>query len=407
MHLGQLSVGQVGQLRVYQSGKMDIQSGKPGVGNGELVMMTATPNGLTYDIAGATEGASVGTVYVLRVTGNWVALHNTGATGSANVFQFAPTFKTDGVTARRIGPQNVYTVQQTIDLSGTSITGNPSAIGMFFSPTYSRSSGSGTATAQSIEAIQTNATFSAGWTISNVVALHVQNPTGTASVFTTQSAIEIENLTGATDNLSLFSAGAAVTMRHAGSAIFGGTQTYPGTAPSARLHVSEPTAAAEVLRIEAAPAASTTTDKPAVRFFEISGQSTSTTAVVLPVFTTASNTVYSMEFACTGRCVSGAGCTAGQAVAVQRFGVFKNVSGTLSTITGVTVGAEPLSMRTDLTSGTTTNGPCTVTYCGGPICNAVTPAACSGTTISIQVKGVAATQTIDWHCTAQVQGLSS
>lgn len=116
-------------------------------------------------------------------------------------------------------------------------------------------------------------------------------------------------------------------------------------------------------------------------------QTTAAAAGTLVTLATATGQSYLVESRILGRCVSGAGCTAGDSQACVIYSLIRNVGGALTEI----------SQTTDLaTADASMSG----------TCSAAGDHAVSGTNFLIGVTG-AANETVTWHATVKVHNLGS
>ncbi|MGD9648628.1 MAG: right-handed parallel beta-helix repeat-containing protein, partial [Pirellulales bacterium] len=145
--------------------------------------------------------------------------------------------------------------------------------------------------------------------------------------------------------------------------------------PAAKLNVTTSALQTEVARFESVA----TNDDPSMRVFNSRG-ATSGAASATADIATASDKVYGVEFRTVARCVSGAGCTAGQGGYWVTRANYKNVGGVLSEIT------ETNDFASDDITGTITNPAVSV----------------SGTNIRLTVTGLA-NQELTWHTTWLIQ----
>lgn len=371
-HLGGITIGQGTRFSVDEAGLVLLQPTVFDVVKGEFDVIQATPGGVRFDDVGGTAQ-----LQVLKVSGTWTANRDTAALGMASVFNFNPTIQNVSGTARRIGPQNVFAVTHTVNLNAANITGNPSAIGLLFLPTYGQTT-SGTGTATGIEAVSAGLDISAGWTVNNFVGLHMKDATN-AGTFTNQVAVRIDALTTATNNLSLFSAGTSATMRHAGSVMIGTQAAYPGTAPSARLHVQEPTIGNEVFRVSS----DATNDDPNYRVLQQRVATTDATVTTLQTIPITASRTYLIEARVTARRTGGVSGTADDGAAYIRRAIYRTVAGTV-TLTG--------AVQDGLTGENPATYDATLTI--------------SGANVLVRVTGVATTD-ISWHTTTIIQDIGS
>jgi hypothetical protein len=168
----------------------------------------------------------------------------------------------------------------------------------------------------------------------------------------------------------------------------GTVQVGADAAAVARLHVTEPTVNNEVLRLES----TATNDDPNLRVFQGRVATTTTGANSAFTFATASDTAYLVTARTLARCVSGAGCTAGQTLGCTIVSTIKNVGGTASVV-GANVA---LNCQTDIT-GLVCATACTLVANAAP-CN-------TASNFCVDVAG-AANQNLTWHTTVEIQNLN-
>lgn len=192
---------------------------------------------------------------------------------------------------------------------------------------------------------------------------------------------------------SLRSAGVNVPMLHAGDVMIGSSTVVP----SATLHVQEATAGNEVQRLESVA----TNDDPNQRVFQQRLQTTNATKTTLHNFTTASDRVYLVRASVVARCVSGAGCTAGQGAGCVLKATMKNVGGTVSRIDTTSTVDYAASDITAVGACTTVDATSTVTLQA-----AVAGGCTANTDFCVRVTG-GATHTITWHDTLEMQDVGT
>lgn len=240
----------------------------------------------------------------------------------------------------------------------------------FSDPTYSLS---GSSTVRAIDQIAVDVgTFSytsGARTVDNVYVIRSALGAGTGG-----------------SNAWLIGATGTAPISTAGKAAFGYAAL---TAPPARLTSSEPTPGTEAFRVETVA----TNDDPDYRVFQQRAATTNSTTTLLHNFTTASDRAYVVQARVVGRCTSGAGCTAGQAIGCVMEATFKNVSGTVTSL-----GTANPNCVGDITSLT----PATAVAFG-----AGTAGSCTALTdFCVKVTG-ATNENITWHTTTIVQDLGS
>ncbi|HKF68452.1 MAG TPA: hypothetical protein VKB36_18020, partial [Vicinamibacterales bacterium] len=118
----------------------------------------------------------------------------------------------------------------------------PAMVGLCNIPQTSRT-GTPTIAIDRSTAVYGNGVFSAGTTITDMNTTYTVNPTNSGTI-TNLIAHDIADLTAGGTNMSLRSQGTGVTLRHAGSAIFGAT-----SAPGARLDVQQAAGASPDVKV--------------------------------------------------------------------------------------------------------------------------------------------------------------
>ncbi len=252
-------------------------------------------------------------------------------------------------------------------------------IGVYAQPSMQ---GSTAGTVTVMDGVASNPSGAAGATIATATAFRASPPT--AGTITLYQGFTCDAATIATTNICYRQQGASMENRFQGKLVVG-----LDAAPSARLHVSEPTINNEVARFESVA----TNDDPNLRVFQGRVATTTTGANSALTFATASDTAYHITARTIARCTGGAGCTAGQALGCVIESTVKNVTGTASVV-GTNISVACQSDITGLVCATA----CTLVANAAPCATA--------SNICVSVTG-GALQNITWHTTWELQNVGS
>jgi len=200
----------------------------------------------------------------------------------------------------------------------TNVTAATLYPGMWINPTFALTGGATAFTAE-YNAFTDAPSGVAGLTLTLRRGVWLQNLLS-GGAQTTFVGVDIDNQASATTSLSLRSAGAAASMRHAGPAVFGANAAPGGTS---RLNAYQPTLGNEVLRIES----TATNDDPVVTTRQGRVTTTNNTQTTLmSIALTASKTTW-IDARVIGRRTGGAAGNPEDGIAWNVHGAYKMVGG--------------------------------------------------------------------------------
>jgi hypothetical protein len=360
--------------------------------------ITGTITGLNMYPGGLSIGSGGVVQSVIGGSGTWTMTANPGAFGAANLFTFTPTAKTANGTAITTKGVGGLVVTPTFQGDGATLTMqsliDDALTGVYFNPVFNVIN-AGTVTADTVTALHTEGTISAGATVTNWTPIKIDAPTVTGTA-TNETAMNIGALTGGTATgisigalngstsstgisigalASTTSTGISSTIASGASKLFinstgtaaseilGPITTGSNTVPNAQLEVDQ-SINNNALRLEWA---TTTTTGPSRRVYaaHASCPASATTNLDFSLTANAPNdapcptsTVCEVESTVVCHCTSGTACTGDGGAALLSHWLVKNSAGTIaqigSTASGFILGQSVASLTsTFISSGAT------------------------------------------------------
>jgi hypothetical protein len=275
----------------------------------------ATLNGMTFDNTLSLTDAN-SRFQAINIGGTWTNSESILAT--LPVLMLNPTVKNSGSST--IIPSVGLTLTPTFEanVASTQFVG----FGLTMAPTFNVA-GSGTwAGTRTFQAYTSNLTIQSGSTWTTRIGFQHVARAGSGTV-TDDIAFDVGDLV-ATNPVTFRSQGADDYMLHAGSVRLGSSTV----APSARLHVLEPTVGNAVQWLES----EATNDNPTEKTFQTRTATTDGTATTAGSAAVTSGKVLIMQATVVAHCTGGASCTADNGAGYQVAATCKNNAGTTAII---------------------------------------------------------------------------
>jgi hypothetical protein len=275
----------------------------------------ATSSALTIDNTLSLTDAN-SRFQAINIGGTWT--NSASILATMPVLQLSPTVKNSGSGTIMPGVGLNLAPVFEANVASTQFVGN----GVVMAPTFNVA-GSGTwASTRTFQGYVSNLTIQSGstWT-TRIGYLHMAR--GGSGTVTDDIAFDVGDLV-ATNPITLRAAGADDYMLHAGSVRLGSSTA----APSARLHVTEPTVGNAVQWLES----EATSDNPTEKTFQTRTATTDATVTTAGSAAVASGKVLIMQATVVAHCTGGASCTAENGAGYQVAGTCKNNAGTTAII---------------------------------------------------------------------------